>query len=156
MPIRLSSLFAPLKERRMSDYSGPIDTKVYYRDRMKYVTAKRHVYQTKIRPDKDIFGKYVSLLTCGILIIEEYCPWNGANVVLDRKTNMRASLIHDVLVGMIQTGILDKKFKTEVDEEYYDTCRQDGMWLVPAITEFWGVQFHPWDSHGIGEVKICP
>lgn len=140
----------------MSEYDGQIDTEVYYRDRMKYVTARRHAYQTKVRPDHDIYGKFVSLLTCGVLLIEEGCPWNGANVVPDRKSNMRASLIHDVLVGMIQAGILDPKFKTEVDEEFYDTCREDGMWLVPAITEFFGVQFHSWDRNPIDTIKVAP
>ena len=140
----------------MSEYDGQIDTQVYYRDRMKYSTARRHAFQTKIRPDHDIYGKFVSLLTCGVLIIEEGCPWNGANVVPDRRSNMRASLIHDVLVTMIQVGILDPKYKTEVDEEFYDVCRQDGMWLFPAITEFWGVQFHSWDRNPIDEIKVAP
>jgi hypothetical protein len=140
----------------VSEYDGQIDTEVYYRDRMKYVTARRHAYQTKIRPGHDIYGKFVSLLTCGVLLIEEGCPWNGANVVPDRKSNMRASLIHDVLVGMIQAGILDPKYKTEVDEEFYDICRQDGMWLVPAITEFFGVQFHSWDRNPIDTIKVAP
>ena len=140
----------------MSEYDGKIDKEVFYRDRMKYVTARRHAFQTRIHPDQDIYGKFVTLLTCGVLLIEESCPWNGANVVADRPCNMRASLIHDVLVGMIQAGILDPSFKTQVDQEYYDACRADGMWLVPAITEFFGVQLYSWEERHTGEVKVAP
>lgn len=140
----------------MSEYTGELDTKVYYHDRMKYVTSRRHAYQTHVRPDKDIFGKFITLLTCGVLIIEEGYGWNGANVVPDRGSNRRASLIHDALVDLIQRGLLDQKHKDEVDWEYYHTCREDSMWLMPAITEFWGVQLHEWNERKPWEEKSCP
>ena len=140
----------------MSDYTGDLDTQVHYYDRMKYITSRRHVYQTNIRPKEDIFTKFASLLTCGVLILEEWYAWNGANIVVDRPSNLRASLIHDALVTLIQQGKLDPKFKTAVDQEYYDACREDGMWLVPAITEFFGVQFHSWERTPTGKEKVAP
>lgn len=140
----------------MSEYTGELDSKVVYRDRMKYVTAKRHAYQTKVFPDNDIFTQFVTLLTCGVLLIDVGYAWNGANVVVDRRTNMRASLIHDALVQLIQDGKLDQKHKRDVDEEYYGVCRDDGMWLIPAWVEFGGVQLHSWEERHSGEIKVCP
>jgi len=133
-----------------------MDKVVEYRKKYNYITNRAHTYQTNINPPKDILTEYVKLYTSGVLWLASGYAWNGADVATDTETNMRASLIHDALVCLIQDDLLDKGFKSEVDWEYYRTCREDGMSLPRAIMHLWGVQYNKWESHNYRKVYVSP
>ena len=134
-----------------------LDDKIYYKEiKYKYVTTREVTYQTCIFPEQDIETKHVILRVNGQLTLKLSYAWNGANVVKDTRTNMRASAIHDALVQLIKLGLLDKKWKIEVDFEYYRAARQDKMLLLRAIIHMAGIQAAHWEDPSPGVELIAP
>lgn len=74
------------------------------------------------------------------VILKKGYRWNGSNVVVDTRTDMRASAIHDLQAQMMLNG---KIFLPTLSnwrraaQEYASNCVQDGM----ARFRAWGLRF---------------
>jgi hypothetical protein len=77
-----------------------------------------------------------TLTTTGRLIVRQGYAWDGpSGPTIDRATNMRGSLVHDVLYQCIRLGFLDLKWRTEADNILHNLWIQDGMWKWLAAIE---------------------
>ena len=135
-----------------------IDDKVYYQEvHYKYVTTRTVTYRTNIYPVEEIRTRFIILTPEGLLTIDRGYAWDGASgPAMDSKTNMRASLIHDALIQLVQTGLLDKSWKMQIDLEYFRVARQDKMWHIRAGIELIAIQGHDWEETKTSEEMIAP
>jgi len=117
---------------------------VKYKKGYDYILVESRVYKTSVQPDYTVHTSYVSLFPNGDLHIKEGYAWDGASGAFDTDTNMRASLIHDALVQLVQEGKLGREYKADIDHEYYSTCRRDGMALLRALSHLLAIQVHDW------------
>jgi hypothetical protein len=98
---------------------------------VKYITAEEAIFQTYIRPSADIHWKWLSLDTLGRLTIRVGYGWDGpSGPVIDRPTNMRASLVHDALYQLIRQGLLPHDTWPEADKEFAKLLEEDGAWAM--------------------------
>ena len=94
----------------------------------KWRTKKDFGVQTDIRPERDIVTEYVILTVDGHLIVKKRYCWDGATGFPDIPSVMRGSLFHDALYGLGRAGLLDWKWRSEMDKLIKDCCLEDGMW----------------------------
>lgn len=82
----------------------------------KYQLKDRVFVQTSIRLDCDIITPYVSLLKDGLMILEKSYAWNGPNFpAIHTKRSIVASLPHDGGYQLIVLGLLEPKFRPDLD-----------------------------------------
>ncbi|MBY0474229.1 MAG: hypothetical protein K2Q13_04095 [Nitrosomonas sp.] len=82
----------------------------------KYQLTERVFVQTSIRLDVDIITEYVSLLKNGLMILEKGYAWNGPNFpAIHTERSIIASLPHDGGYQLITLGLLDVKFRINLD-----------------------------------------
>ena len=63
-----------------------------------------------------------------VLEIFKGYAWDGASgPTWDDKTNIRASLVHDVLYQMMREGFLSQNCRKQADMIFKDICLEDGM-----------------------------
>jgi hypothetical protein len=78
-------------------------------------------------------NKYFRLYKNGSLVVKKYYCWDGASgPTWDDRSNMRGSLIHDVIYQMIRMHFLHKKYRAYADDLFYKLLREDGMCLIRA------------------------
>jgi hypothetical protein len=98
----------------------------------KYMLSKDYKIQTEIY-GMNFTTKYFRLFMNGKLVIKKGYCWDGASgPTWDDSTNMRGSLVHDVLYQMIRMHYLHKKWRSYADDIFYDLIRENGMCLVRA------------------------
>ena len=69
----------------------------------------------------------------GWLTIEPGYQWDGASfIVIDRKANMRASLLHDALYQLMRAELLGQEYRVVADRLYRDMYLDDGDDVPPA------------------------
>lgn len=90
-----------------------------------YWTTRRIRFQTGILGQTcRIFDKrsgklVLSLDADGWLTIEPGYKWDGASfIVIDRKANMRAGLLHDALYQLLRSGLLGQQYREPADALY--------------------------------------
>ena len=72
--------------------------------------------------------EYIKLEGTGKLTIAERYAYDGASgPTWHDKTNMKSSLIHDALYGLMREGHLDKSYRKYADELFRQMCLEDGM-----------------------------
>ena len=98
-------------------------------------------------PDEMVRGKNSVLRPNGWLYIYKHFWWDGASGAVDTKSNMRASLVHDVLINMVQAGLIDndENTKVKIDSLYFRLAREDGMGLIRSIIHLLAIQFNKWN-----------
>lgn len=80
-----------------------------------------------------------------LLVVNTGYSWDGASgPTLDDGSNMRASLVHDVLYQAISEKLLDKSMRKEVDRLFYRMLREDGMPWWRAQYYYLGVRWFGW------------
>jgi len=92
---------------------------------------------------ESVVHEYFTLFVAGLMIIKRGYAWDGASgPAIDRDTNMRASLVHDVGCQMIAEGVLDQFYQPVVDKMYYVTALDAGMWKPIAWAEYRAIRLH--------------
>ena len=84
--------------------------------------------QTNICPLRAIMTCFIALTTKGFLRIRKYYCWDGASgPAFDTRNVMEASLVHDSFYQLIRNEDLDYSYRKEVDQLFYDICRESGV-----------------------------
>ena len=110
-----------------------------YRRGYKYQLAEPEILQTSFRLKKEVRIPRIILSTDGKLhIAEGYC-WDGASGIIDRKTNLRASLGHDALYEMMRQGALNYELWKIADYDFAGWLRQDGAWPSTVKVDKFGL-----------------
>lgn len=109
------------------EYTGPHGYK--YQLLLEY----DHYFLTRVPEDLPNIGQaneYIYLHNSagvsGIRLTRGYA-WDGATMATDSKKFMRASLVHDALYQLMQTGHLSWAFKPMADREMRAIAIQDGF-----------------------------
>jgi len=102
---------------------------IQYRSGYKYQLASDYSIKTTIKPGKDVDTKFIKLDLNGNLTIVEGYAWDGpSGPVIDRKENMRASLVHDAFYQLMRNRcITAKKYKDKADKLFKKICIKDGV-----------------------------
>ncbi len=102
---------------------------IKYRDGYNYQLDEDFEIQTDIYPEKDIATDYATLSRSGVLHIFKGYAWDGpSGPTVDRSSNMRGSLPHDVLYQMIRQGHLPLSVREKADHLLLKCWIEDGMW----------------------------
>jgi hypothetical protein len=103
---------------------------------VKYTPITRYKYRvvedcsvpTKILPPVPIDQEDFSISGLGLVTAKRGYLWDGpSGPTIDRKENMRASLIHDVLAEAMRQGLLPQDCWIPANEELGRLCIEDGM-----------------------------
>lgn len=114
-----------------------------------YRVLKDLQFFVPILPEKTIKSVYYKLTDRGELYIYPGLVWDGASgPAIDTKTNMRSSLVHDVLIYMVQDKLLPDDLNTKwlVDSQYMRLSREDGMRWFRRWYHFFGIQLNKWNK----------
>lgn len=99
-----------------------------YRKGYDYQLAEQEVYQTSLRPEKDIITHFISLTTNGALTISTGYAWDGpSGPTLNTDNSMTPSLLHDALYQLIRQSLLDRRWRKVADEQLYLMLRERKM-----------------------------
>jgi hypothetical protein len=96
----------------------------------KYVLDKHFSEKIEVKPNKDIFLSYCTLLKTGLLFIPPGYEWDGpSGPTFDTDDFMDGSLVHDVLYQLLREGHLMpwSQYRFYADNELIRQCRKDGM-----------------------------
>jgi hypothetical protein len=117
----------------------------------KYQLVEDFVIKVPFTVARDIHTQYISLTRDGYLRIKNGYAWDGASgPVIDTRSNMRGSLVHDALYQLMRQGYLDREVYREVaDGLFRDLCIEDGVSKFRAWIWYWGV-------FNFGEVNASP
>lgn len=112
-----------------------------YRGGYKYQLAADQRFFVAFRPQHDIFLARIWLTTDGTLTVREGYAWDGpSGPVLDRKTNMRASLCHDALSQLMRQAELPHRQWRTADGEYSRLLKEDGAWPITVWVDMLGLK----------------
>lgn len=100
----------------------------------KYQLGEDHVENLELKPEAPISTSFVKFSMNGRLRVKKGYSWDGpAGPMVEDHTNMRASLIHDVLYQLMRSGKLDhKRDRATADRIFFEMCSEDGMKAVRA------------------------
>jgi len=111
-----------------------------YRSGYKYQLAQDEAFKTSFRPREEIRTARILLKPSGLMIISEGYCWDGASGIVDRSTNLKASLGHDALYQLMRMDRLDyQKWKT-ADDDFCKWLRKAGAWGITAKLDGWGLR----------------
>jgi len=106
----------------------------------KYQLAENAHFDTPITGFR-INLKYVTLETGGNLVVFKGYQWDGASgPTLDDNTNMRGSLVHDVLYQILREEELTQEYRKIADKVLFQILREDGMPWWRSKYYYWGVR----------------
>lgn len=126
--------------------------KIHYKRSLKYILEKK--YEIKIdHPAIKNHGrvrKFVGCELCGklaysnnTLIIYKGFQWDGASgPVIDTKSIIRASLVHDALYTILESYAYNKANLIKADEIFREICIEDGMNKAQAQCYYLGLQLY--------------
>lgn len=118
-----------------------METLIKYRDGYRYQLAETIAVSIPIFPGIPIETEYIFLDKNGHLVINKGYCWDGASgPTWDDKTNMRASLIHDVFYQLMRMGMLNQVYREVVDHIMYTILIEDGMAKFRAKYYYWAVR----------------
>ena len=102
---------------------------IHYRTGYKYQLASEYITRTDIRPVSAVETPYIELTPEGVLTIRGSYAWDGpSGPTFDSKSALRGSLEHDAKTQLMRLGLIPRNEKQKMDDEFYDTCVEDGMW----------------------------
>lgn len=106
---------------------------IKYTKGYKYQLYEPTKFITDVHPSNDIETNYLTLTTNGTLYISSGYAWDGASgPTIDSKSSMQASLVHDALYQLMRLELLDQKWRTQADQEFFNICVSDGMCKLRA------------------------
>ena len=105
-----------------------------------YQLTQTYSVQTHLRPVVKVVGSRFTLYPSGVLVIAEGYCWDGCSgPVLDRKTNMRAGLVHDALCEMSRRRLLSYKDWKSFAAEFGRILKEDGAWPLTIKIDLAGL-----------------
>ncbi|MGL5232172.1 MAG: DUF1353 domain-containing protein [Fusobacteriaceae bacterium] len=115
----------------------------YYKDRGYYILSNDATINIKglFTLQEDISNKSYSIVN-GVLTINKWYKWNGANAMIDTQAVLRGSLVHDCLYECIKTYGLSIKNRREADiifksvNEYYGMNKIKSTMVYNAVRIF--------------------
>ena len=110
-----------------------------YKKGYKYQLAETMRFKTDIKAD--INTDFIALDNRGYITILKGYAWDGASVIVDRKTNMRASLVHDALYQLMREGEIDFRLWRDADLEFDKLLKADGAWAITRKADMAGLWF---------------
>lgn len=123
-----------------------------YQEGYKYWLRSGFKMETNIKIDEPIISEFFALESDGTLSIFPGYAWDGSTKVADTKSTQIASVVHDALCQMVQEGMLDKKWKEEINRIYYNLSKKGGMSRFRAALRFLGIEIFPWEDKKSKEV----
>ena len=115
---------------------------IQYRRGYKYQLHSDYATLLSFGPKDDIKTYFITFLADRTLKIKKGYAWDGmSGGMVDTKTSMRGSLIHDALYGLLRQNLLKMPMRSEVDDELKRICSKDGMWGWRYKLHRWGLGF---------------
>lgn len=106
-----------------------------YKSGYKYQLVEDEVFDTGIQTFT-IGVNFISLDSQGKLVAHKGYAWDGpSGPTIDRKSNMRGSLGHDVLYQLMRLGLLPQSYRRVADDLIYKWWVEDGMFKLLAKVE---------------------
>jgi len=114
--------------------------KIKFLKDIKYLLAETVSFQTDFRPVKNMHWRWLDLSRDGVLTISAGYGWDGpSGPVVDRKSNMRASLAHDSLYQLMRQGELPHSDWRKADKEFAKLLKEDGAWSITIWADMKGL-----------------
>ena len=116
--------------------------RIAYRSGYKYQLDKAYTIGISIKPKKDIDTKFIKLDKTGKLTVVAGYAWDGpSGPVVDRKENMRASLVHDALYQLMRNRKLTaRRHQDKADRLFMKLCIEDGVTRTLARAYYAGLR----------------
>ena len=115
--------------------------KVKYKKGYKYQLAEDYHIQLSIF-GIGVKSDYIKLDANGHLLIRKGYAWDGpSGPMIDTKTSMRGSLVHDAIYQLIREGHLPKSYRNYADYMLKVIFFQDGMNKLRVLTAYWAVKY---------------
>jgi len=112
---------------------------VEYKSGKKYQLYRREVYKSNIL-GYDIKGRHYRIEPDGTIVGQIGYAWDGASgPTYDDKTNMRASLFHDILYQAISERKLPYSERDKADDILYNIMIEDGAFKFRARYYRWAM-----------------
>jgi len=116
----------------------------------KYQLRADHLHPLDITVGQAIKDDWVMITLDGQLLIKKGYAWDGPSgeidlwvmsidITPDDKRNIRASLYHDALYGLMRRELLSKDYKGYADMLFYRTLLSDGFPKWKAKLWYWAV-----------------
>lgn len=125
----------------------------------KYQLHEEMQWQTYIYSMKNIDSDFVKLSSGGMLTLKKGFAWDGTSgPVMDRKSNMKASAIHDALYRLMRKGKLEHDYWRQADSEFKRALKEAGAWSSTIWIDMKGLAIangsaaHPKNKQKIYEV----
>ena len=110
-----------------------------YRKGFKYQLAEPVTFQTSFA-GREVFTKWIKLHPDGKLCLSVGYAWDGTSgPVIDRKTNMQASGLHDALYQLMRLGLIPYTLWRQADEEFRKILLEDGAWRIAVAIDMVGL-----------------
>ncbi len=99
------------------------------------VELEESVYINMVFDEPIIGNRYLRLSLCSkpapastLLSVKDGYMWDGpSGPTIDDRTNMRASLVHDVLYQAMREGLFDRSYRKAADQELRRLMIKDGL-----------------------------
>lgn len=96
---------------------------IKYKKGYKYQLVEDAVTQTKIRPEKNIITRFITLAMDGTLTVYASYAWDGpSGPTIDTKSSMMPSLFHDAKYQLMRLLLIPLACREIADDEFYDDC----------------------------------
>lgn len=115
-------------------------SKIKFLKDIKYLLAETVSFQTDFLIYNDVHWRWLDLSITGLLTIRSGYGWDGpSGPVVDRKSNMRASLCHDALYQLMRQRRLPHEDWREADKEFAKLLKEDGAWALTIWVDMKGL-----------------
>ncbi len=115
--------------------------RITYKSGYKYQLETDAIFETGIRPRRDVASYWYSLDTSGRMRIKRNYAWDGpSGPTFDTDNFMRGSLVHDVFYQMMGNQELANGHKDQIDRLLQKMCVEDGMSRIRAAWVYWAVK----------------
>jgi hypothetical protein len=114
---------------------------IAYKSAYKYQLQDDYYVTIPIYPGGNIFTDYIDLSVSGMLKVKKGYAWDGpSGPVLDFRSNMRGSLVHDALYQLLRNELLPETDRQVADAVFRDICIEDGISRWRAYTWYYGLR----------------
>ena len=102
------------------------------------------LFDVPFYPKNGVMFDFITLTSRGHLTLQKGFTWDGASGIIDRATNLRASVAHDALYRLMREGYLSHNDWRIADAVFARCLREDGAWWTTIQADMAGL----WIAHG--------
>ena len=84
--------------------------------------------------------QFIKLDSFGLMTLKKGFAWNGADFIIDRKTNLTASAFHDALYRLMRKKLLNHKDWRLADGVFAELLERAGAWKVTIKLDMIGLK----------------